>query len=84
MPRGPQPVDEYWAARIGGSFRDGYVNIAEGLARDLPRLAELRTTLRARMRASPLTDAAGFVRGVERAYREMWERWRRQTPSGKG
>ena len=52
-----------------------YVNIAEGLARDVPRLTELRATLRARMRASPLMDATRFVRGIERAYLEMWGRW---------
>jgi predicted O-linked N-acetylglucosamine transferase (SPINDLY family) len=52
-----------------------YVNIAEGLARDVPRLTQLRATLRARMRASPLMDATRFARGIERAYLEMWGRW---------
>ena len=60
-----------------------YVNIAESLAKDLPRLAELRSTLRARMRASPLTDAVGFARHIEGAYREMWERWRGQILSAR-
>ena len=57
-----------------------YVAIAEGLAKDLPRLAELRRTLRDRMASSVLMDAARFARQVEQAYREMWRRWR---PGGK-
>jgi predicted O-linked N-acetylglucosamine transferase (SPINDLY family) len=52
-----------------------YVTIAERLAADLPRLAELRATLRPRMQASPLMDASRFARNVEAAYRSMWERW---------
>jgi predicted O-linked N-acetylglucosamine transferase (SPINDLY family) len=55
--------------------QDDYVKIATQLAHDLPRLAQLRTTLRGRMQASPLMDAPGFARGVEAAYREMWQRW---------
>jgi predicted O-linked N-acetylglucosamine transferase (SPINDLY family) len=52
-----------------------YVKIASELAANLPRLAELRSTLRERMRASPLTDAPHFARSVEQAYREMWRSW---------
>jgi len=50
-----------------------YLQIAADLAGNLPRLAELRRTLRARMQASPLMDAPRFARNVERAYREMWK-----------
>ena len=53
-----------------------YVSIAESLARNLPRLAELRSALRARMKNSVLMDAARFTRQVENAYREMWQAWR--------
>jgi predicted O-linked N-acetylglucosamine transferase (SPINDLY family) len=52
-----------------------YVQIAADLAGDLPRLAELRRTLRGRMGQSPLMDAAGFAQGVEAAYRQMWRNW---------
>jgi predicted O-linked N-acetylglucosamine transferase (SPINDLY family) len=54
---------------------DEYVAIATALAGDLPRLRELRSTLRQRMQSSPLMDAAGFARGIESAYREMWRKW---------
>jgi protein O-GlcNAc transferase len=48
------------------------VRIAVALARDLPRLATLRTGLRARMEASPLMDAPRFAANIESAYRQMW------------
>jgi protein O-GlcNAc transferase len=56
-----------------------YVSIAADLARDLPRLTELRRTLRSRMRASPLMDARRFARNLEAAYRQMWRNWCEQT-----
>ena len=52
-----------------------YVSIAEGLAGDLPRLANLRSNLRERMKKSVLMDAPRFTRQVEQAYREMWRAW---------
>jgi len=52
-----------------------YVNIAESLANDLPRLAQLRANLRNRMETSILMDAPRFARNIEAAYRSMWERW---------
>ena len=52
-----------------------FVRIAMELAGDLPRLEGLRATLRDRMRGSPLMDAPRFARGIEAAYRTMWQRW---------
>lgn len=52
-----------------------YVRIAAGLAGDLERLAELRRTLRPRLRASPLMDGPRFARNMEAAYRRMWSEW---------
>jgi len=52
-----------------------YVQIATEVARNLPRLAELRRTLRARMQASPLMDSPRFARNVEAVYRQMWRTW---------
>jgi protein O-GlcNAc transferase len=52
-----------------------YVQIAVELANDRPRLTELRRNLRARMQASPLTDAPSFARNMEVAYRQMWKKW---------
>jgi len=52
-----------------------YVEIATRLAGDLPRLARLRSELRARMQDSALTDSAQFTKNVEAAYRKIWERW---------
>lgn len=52
-----------------------YARIARDLAQDLPRLSELRATLRERMRCSPLMDAHRFARDIEAAYRHMWQAW---------
>jgi predicted O-linked N-acetylglucosamine transferase (SPINDLY family) len=52
-----------------------FVQIAANLAGDLDRLEALLTTLRARMLQSPLTDAVGFTRNIEAAYRQMWRSW---------
>jgi protein O-GlcNAc transferase len=52
-----------------------YVEIAVNLAKDLPRLAELRRILRSRMQASPLMDAPRFARDIEAAYRQIWRSW---------
>jgi len=58
-----------------------YVRIATDWAADLPRLAELRGSLRDRMQASPLMDAPRFASNVEAAYRGMWQSWCAEHPS---
>jgi len=55
--------------------KEEYVQIAGELAKGLPRLHDLRTTLRQRMEQSPLMDAPRFARNIEAAYRRMWRSW---------
>lgn len=60
---------------LAAATPEQFVSVAVELAKDLPRLSELRRTLRARMEQSPLMDAAKFARSIEAAYREMWHAW---------
>jgi predicted O-linked N-acetylglucosamine transferase (SPINDLY family) len=52
-----------------------YVQTAVALAKDLPRLAEVRRTLREKMSKSPLTDGATYTRHLEAVYRKVWRSW---------
>jgi predicted O-linked N-acetylglucosamine transferase (SPINDLY family) len=54
---------------------DQFIATTAALARDLPRLQTLRSTLRQRMEQSPLMDAPAFTRGIESAFRTMWTTW---------
>jgi predicted O-linked N-acetylglucosamine transferase (SPINDLY family) len=58
---------------LAANSEGDYVRIAAELAGNLPRLAELRATMRARMQGSPLMDAPRFARNIEAAYQSMWE-----------
>ncbi len=58
-----------------GQDTEEYIGIAVKLAHDQERLALLRTTLRERMKKSPLMDAPRFARNVETAFRTMWRKW---------
>jgi predicted O-linked N-acetylglucosamine transferase (SPINDLY family) len=82
-------VGDRHAGRVGSSLlnavgfgefvaRDagGYVATCARLAADVAKLAALRAGLRERMRRSPLMDEAGFTRGLEGCYLEVWERGR--------
>jgi protein O-GlcNAc transferase len=62
---------DHWVARDAKA----YAERALSLAADVAGLAELRRSLRARLRASPLMDEAGFARDMEAVYRELWRRW---------
>ena len=52
-----------------------YVQIAATLASAPETLAALRTNLRTILAHAPLTDARTYVRDVEAAYAEIWERF---------
>jgi protein O-GlcNAc transferase len=54
---------------------ESYVERAVGLASDLPALAELRRTMRARVAASPLCDHHAHGREFERVLRRAWRDW---------
>jgi predicted O-linked N-acetylglucosamine transferase (SPINDLY family) len=60
--------------------RDQYVTIACGLAQDAEKLKSLRSTLRQRMRASPLCDEASFTRSFEELLRGAWREWCSSSP----
>ena len=57
-------------AWIAGDEED-YLEIAQALAADLPRLAALRGSLRSRVAASSLCDAPRYTRHWERLLRYM-------------
>jgi predicted O-linked N-acetylglucosamine transferase (SPINDLY family) len=59
-------------AELAADSDDAFVETAVSLASDLPRLANLRATLRERLAHSPLMDGERFARGVEAAYDGMW------------
>jgi protein O-GlcNAc transferase len=50
-----------------------YVQIARGLAGDIPSLANLRRSMRDHLTSAPILDAKGFTRSLEAAYRKMWQ-----------
>jgi predicted O-linked N-acetylglucosamine transferase (SPINDLY family) len=52
-----------------------YLRIAGEMAAKLPQLAELRASLRGRLRTSPLVDEAGFTADLENIYRQIWREW---------
>ncbi|MGQ0653375.1 MAG: O-linked N-acetylglucosamine transferase, SPINDLY family protein [Betaproteobacteria bacterium] len=56
---------------------DEYERLAAALAREPQRLAALRAKLDANRLTTPFFDTALFARGMESAYRTMWELCRR-------
>lgn len=52
-----------------------YLNICINLANQKEHLQRLRATMRERLQASPLMDAASFTHHLETVYRAMWEKW---------
>jgi predicted O-linked N-acetylglucosamine transferase (SPINDLY family) len=79
---------DHFVSRLGASLLTGlgareliadsrqqYVEIATTLANDVPRLVALRAGLRDRLLTSSLCDGPGFTRGLEAAYRRLWQPW---------
>jgi protein O-GlcNAc transferase len=56
-----------------------FPKIAADLAADFPRLAELRASLRLRMRESPLMDGPRFARAMESIFRQIWKDYCRSS-----
>jgi len=54
---------------------DDYIARCVSLASDLPALERVRRGMREQVAQSALTDAPGFARDVEEAYRAMWRDW---------
>jgi protein O-GlcNAc transferase len=59
--------------RLAAATPREFAKIAADLAGDIPRLAELRDSLRPRMLESPLMDGPRFAGGVEAAFRQIWK-----------
>lgn len=62
--------------RLAADSPDAYIDIVRTLADNLPALADLRKSLRDKMRSSPLMDASGFTRALESLLREAFSRMR--------
>ncbi len=60
-----------WVAQSEEEF----IAKARALAGDLNALAQIRASLRERLRASRLLDQAAFVGELEERYREIWRDW---------
>ena len=58
---------------------EDYVDKAIRVVQNPNALANLRAGMRERMRSSPIMDGARFARGVEDAYRGMYEKWCEKT-----
>lgn len=63
-------------ADLATTSSEAFVAAALELTQDLDRLDILRAQVRPGFDASPICDEAGFTRGLESAYAQMFERWR--------
>jgi predicted O-linked N-acetylglucosamine transferase (SPINDLY family) len=59
-----------------------YEALALRLAGDAEKLKSTRETLARNRLSQPLFDTDRFRRGIEAAYRQMWETWQRGDPAG--
>lgn len=60
-----------WVAKT----EEEYIDIACHLAHDIDRLDRIRQNLRHEVERSPMMDEIGFARKLERAYRQVWQKW---------
>ena len=60
---------------FAASTQKEYVAKATALAANLPALAQIRRSMRARMARSGFCHAKSFASRFEAAYRQMWHRW---------
>ncbi|MBT8002961.1 MAG: hypothetical protein HN578_08590, partial [Rhodospirillales bacterium] len=60
---------------------DEYVKIAIDLATDKNRRLSLRASLRETLSKSPACNGKIFTKGLEKLYREMWQRWCEGQPT---
>jgi protein O-GlcNAc transferase len=60
---------------LASNTPEQFVNAAAELASDMPRLRELRLSMRDRLLASPVMDHRRFARDLEAAFRQMWRAW---------
>ena len=67
-----------WIARSP----EAYIDLAVQWAQDPRRLSAVRSELRGRI-AERLCEGASFTRGLEAAYRAMWQAWLAQHPAGR-
>ena len=60
-------------AELAAFDEQAFIDITVALATDLPRLSQLRHTLRGRLEASPLMDGKRFATAIETAYSQIWQ-----------
>lgn len=60
-----------WIAKNEQDYEDKAVFFGQ----DVPALQILRSSMRAKMQASPVMDESAFVIDVENAYQNMWKTW---------
>lgn len=77
-----------YASRVSASFlasagldqliaqdADAYRRIVDELVAQPEGIAAMRSSLRSRVRSSPLADVEGLVRRIESAFRSLWRQW---------
>lgn len=62
-------------AELVGNSPEEYVSIATALAVNHARIAELRSSMRERIKSSPVMDGNSLAGNIEAAYAEIWKTW---------